>query len=97
MADLKISELAAAAGLDGSEIVEVVQAGVNVQTTTGDIAALGGGGHTIEDEGTPLTQRTKLNFVGAGVTVTDDSGDDATVVTIPDSVGNLLYMYNNFT
>jgi hypothetical protein len=43
----------------------------------------GGGGHTIEDEGTPLTQRTKLNFVGAGVTVTDDSGDDATVVTIP--------------
>lgn len=41
-----------------------------------------GGGHTIEDEGTPLAQRTKLNFVGAGVTVTDDSGDDATVVTI---------------
>lgn len=46
-------------------------------------ANVGGGGHVIEDEGTPLTQRTKLNFVGAGVTVTDDSGDDATVVTIP--------------
>lgn len=42
-----------------------------------------GGGHTIEDEGTPLTQRTNLNFVGAGVTVTDDAGNDATVVTIP--------------
>lgn len=42
----------------------------------------GSGGHTIEDEGTPLATRTKLNFVGAGVTVTDDSGDDATVVTI---------------
>lgn len=41
-----------------------------------------GSGHVIEDEGTPLTQRTKLNFVGAGVTVTDDSGDDASVVTI---------------
>lgn len=41
-----------------------------------------GGGHTIEDEGTPLTQRTNLNFVGAGVTVTDDAGNDATVVTI---------------
>lgn len=40
------------------------------------------GGHTIEDEGVPLTNRTKLNFVGSGVTVTDDSGDDATVVTI---------------
>ena len=42
-----------------------------------------GSGHTIEDEGTPLTQRTSLNFVGAGVTVTDDAGNDATVVTIP--------------
>ena len=42
----------------------------------------GGSGHTIEDEGTPLTARSKLNFVGAGVEVTDDSGDDATVVTI---------------
>lgn len=31
----------------------------------------GGGGHTIEDEGTPLTARTSLNFVGSGVTVTD--------------------------
>jgi hypothetical protein len=49
-------------------------------TTLG--AGGGGGGHTIEDEGTPLTTRTKLNFVGAGVTVTDDSGDDASVVTI---------------
>lgn len=43
----------------------------------------GGAGHTIEDEGTGLTTRTKLNFVGVGVTVTDDAGDDASVVTIP--------------
>jgi len=41
-----------------------------------------GGGHVIEDEGTPLTQRTNLNFVGSGVAVTDDAGNDATVVTI---------------
>jgi len=41
-----------------------------------------GNAHVIEDEGVPLAQRTKLNFVGAGVTVTDDLGDDATVVTI---------------
>lgn len=46
-----------------------------------------GGGHTIQDEGINLTQRTKLNFVGAGVTVTDDSGNDATVVTISTSAG----------
>lgn len=39
------------------------------------------GGHVIEDEGTPLTQRTNMNFTGAGVTVTDAGG--VTVVTIP--------------
>ena len=42
----------------------------------------GGGGHIIEDEGTPLTQRANLNFVGSNVEVTDDSGNDRTVVTI---------------
>jgi len=68
--------------------VKSVIAGSNI-TVTGDpqnpiiSSTGGGGGHTIEDEGTPFTQRTKLNFVGAGVTVTDDVGDDATVVTIP--------------
>jgi hypothetical protein len=43
----------------------------------------GGGGHVIQDEGTPLTARANLNFVGAGVTATDDAGNNATVVTIP--------------
>lgn len=41
-----------------------------------------GGGHTIQDEGSSETQRTNLNFVGAGVSVADDVGNDATVVTI---------------
>ena len=42
----------------------------------------GSGGHTIEDSsGTAMTQRAGLQFVGA--TVTDDSVDDRTVVTIP--------------
>jgi len=40
----------------------------------------GGIGHVIQDDGTPMTQRANLNFVGA--TVTDDAGNDATVVTI---------------
>lgn len=84
MANKKITELPVAVALTGTEPIEIVQGGVNKQATTQDIANLGGtgGGHVIEDEGTPLTQRTKLNFVGSGVTVTDDSGDDATVVTI---------------
>jgi len=39
------------------------------------------GGHQIQEEGSPLTQRTELNFVGEGVTASDDG--EKTVVTIP--------------
>jgi len=38
------------------------------------------GGHQIQDEGSPLTDRTELNFVGAGVTGSDDG--EKTVITI---------------
>jgi hypothetical protein len=41
-----------------------------------------GTGHTIQDEGVSLTQRTNLNFVGAGVTCTDDAGNDQSDCTI---------------
>jgi hypothetical protein len=61
------------------------QVRVDDGTSFTSIGSGGGGGHTIQDESSPLTQRTNLNFVGAGVTVTDDSGNDATVVTIPGS------------
>lgn len=44
MADLKISELPAATAPTGAELIEIVQGGVNKQTTTQDIADLGGGG-----------------------------------------------------
>ncbi len=40
MANQKISELSAATALDGAELVELVQGGVNVQATTQDIADL---------------------------------------------------------
>lgn len=78
MADTKISDMTAASDLTGA-VVPIVQGGVNKQAAS---TLFTSGGHVIEDEGTPLTQRTKLNFVGSGVAVTDDSGDDATVVTI---------------
>ncbi len=44
MAKEKISELTAAATLDGTELVPVVQDGETVRTTAQDIADLGGGG-----------------------------------------------------
>lgn len=40
-----------------------------------------GGGHVIEDHGTPLTQRAFLNFVGAGVTVTDTGTETQVSIT----------------
>jgi len=44
----------------------------------------GGGGYaTVQDEGTALPAETKLNFVGAGVTATDDAANTRTNVTIP--------------
>jgi hypothetical protein len=43
MADEKISGMAAASALTGSELVETVQGGVNKRTTTQEIANLGGG------------------------------------------------------
>ena len=46
-----------------------------------DGAGGGGGYTTIDDEDTPLTQRTTLNFEGAGVTCADDT--DQTTCTIP--------------
>lgn len=69
------------------EVSDYIDADVYKQDgVTYDLSTMGGGGgskHTIEDEGTPLTSRAALNFEGAGVTVADDSGEDATVVTIP--------------
>lgn len=43
MPDQKISELSAAGTLTGTELIEAVQGGVNVQTTTQAIADLGSG------------------------------------------------------
>ena len=53
---------------------------------TGSPTAASSGYLTVEDEGTPLAQRTTINFVGAGVTSTDSAGK--TVVTIPGGGGS---------
>jgi len=75
---------------EGAEKFKVDFAGsVNIPTgQTYDVNGVahthaGGSGHTIQDEGTSLTARTNLNFVGAGVVVVDDAGNDQTDVAIP--------------
>ena len=50
-------------------------------------ATAGSGGHVIEDNGTPLTDRPTLNFVGAGVVASDDG--EKTVVTIAGGNGQV--------
>ena len=56
----------------------------------------GSGGIRIQDEGVDLTVRKILNFVGAGVTATDDSAHARTDVTIPGGGGVDLSAYLHY-
>jgi hypothetical protein len=71
---------------------------INQVGTAFQISGSGGGGGgytTVENEGTPLTQRSTINFVGAGVTATDD-GSGKTIVTITGASGSLAAAGNNY-
>ncbi len=50
-------------------------------TAAANGAVAGSAYSTVQDEGTPLTQRTTMNFEGAGVTAADSGG--VTTITIP--------------
>jgi hypothetical protein len=70
----------------GISTVDFVGAAVTAVAGSGTLTVtITSFGHVIEDEGVPLPQRADLNFVGAGVTVTDSGGK--TVVTIPGGGG----------
>lgn len=53
-------------------------------------SSLPGGGHVVADEGTPVTQRGTLNFTGDGVSVSDDSGNDESDVSIPSMIAGTV-------
>ena len=66
----------------------IAGAGVGLSSTgadsgTGDVTITGA---VVEDEGTPVTQRTNINFTGAGVSVADSGGK--TTVTIAGGAGS---------
>lgn len=62
----------------------------------------GSGITTVQDEGTPLTLRDTINFIGAGVTAVDDAGNSRTNITISggggggSSTGSDIYLKINF-
>jgi hypothetical protein len=73
------------------EGVHRIIAGSNIVISPADgkgdvtISSTGGGGvggHTIQDEGTALPQRANLNFVGPGITASDDAANNATKVQV---------------
>ncbi len=46
---------------------------------------------TVQDEGSPLTQRAVLNFVGANVSATDDAANGRTLITVTGTSGTPTY------
>lgn len=71
---------------------------VTITNTANDITinASGGGGggyQTVKEEGSSLTQRDTINFIGAGITAADNSGSSRTDVTL-DATLNALAAYN---
>jgi len=81
---------------------QCVQTGTGgLLTVTGSACGSGGGYATIQDEGSNLTQRTTVNFIGSGVTCVDNSGSSRTDCTVTSggssvvgSSGNVQYNAN---
>jgi hypothetical protein len=86
MADKKISELPVATAPTGTELMEVVQGGVNKQLTAQDIADLGGGGGTSIPYGT--TSGTNTYTITATPTVTAYADGDLYLIEIGTSSTN---------
>jgi hypothetical protein len=66
--------------------------GTNLSITSGQLnASAGAGGYSeIQEEGAALTARTKINFIGTGITATDNAGNTRTDVTLATKLNNLV-------
>lgn len=74
--------------------VNFVGAGVNATAASNVLTVtISGGGatgyQTVQEEGSCLTQRTTLNFIGSAVTAADDAGNTRTNVTMDAMVNSL--------
>jgi hypothetical protein len=81
-ANSKLLKNGLAVGTSANNLVQL-NASAQLPAVSGALLTnLPSSGHVIQEEGSSLTQRSKLNFVGQAVTATDDAGNDATKVTI---------------
>jgi len=91
LATTTIGELNPGGPLQGTDnfVIERV-GGNNFRITADEVSTFiggGGGGHVIQDTGTPFPQQPALNFIGAGVTVADNVGNSSTDITITGAAG----------
>ena len=86
-------------GRDGSGDVGTVSIGTGLSLSGGTLSATGGGGGggyaTIQEEGTGLTQRTTLNFVGSSATASDDGANSRTNVEFDSDLNALASTSTN--
>lgn len=92
MTQLRLKQINTEGMADGEYLAEITSGVLTLTPHAG-----GAAGHVIEDEGSDMTARTHLDFQGAGVSLSDDAGNDRTVVTIPDAWvlpgGNVVAMH----
>lgn len=62
---------------------------LSISSTTLNASAGAGGYAEVQEEGTPLTARTKINFIGSGLTAADDAGNTRTNVTMATILNNI--------
>jgi len=82
-------------------VSSLLQAGTNITLNYDDTAntltisatAGAGGITTVQEEGSNLTNRSTINFIGGGITATDNSGSGRTDITL-DATLNALAAYN---
>ena len=74
-------------------VMLTVGAGLSISGTTISVTGAGTGYSEIQEEGTPLTGRTKFNFIGGGITAADDAGNTRTNITL-DATLNALAAFN---
>lgn len=81
----KITELPSESTLALTDLTVIVHnptgTPVTENTTIANLMLLSG--HGIQSEGVDQTRRGKLNFVGQGVSLTDNGANDRTIITIP--------------